>query len=464
MYEFTNRTMKKISIINRATAVIVMVFFSTIVTTAQTKTAEAVAFNLQQAIDYAMTNNTRLQNANLDNEIGKNKVKEVIGMGLPQISASGTLTDMELIQNVFIPANAFNPIAPADVVVPLGFGVQYSSSASITASQLIFSNTFLLGVEAAKTYQQLLQKAGTRTKIETIAAVSKAYYSVLVNEERMSLLNANIDRLKKLSEDTKALNENGIVEKLDVDRITLAYTSLLVEKEKVERLFGLSLVLLKYQMGLDQSAQLTLTDKISSINFQSETTAEKPNYSGRIEYSLAETQKRAAYIQYKSDKLSFLPTLAAFANLGSNTGGIKFDLYNSDKLWKGFAIIGATLNVPIFSGGQKHYKTQQSKLGLTKAENDLKFVQQSIDLDFASATIQLQNATASLETQKKNIELAEEVSKVSKLKYEQGIGSNLEVLNAETSLKEAQTNYFSALYDALIAKVDYQKANGTLVK
>ena len=89
-------------------------------------------------------------------------------------------------------------------------------------------------------------------------------------------------------------------------------------------------------------------------------------------------------------------------------------------------------------------------------------IQQSIDLEIASAKTNLQNASASLETQKKNIELAGSIYKSAKMKYEQGVGSNLEVMNAETSLKEAQTNYFSALYDVLVSKIDYDKANGNI--
>ncbi len=431
---------------------------------AQQKDSTNFSFSLQQAIDYALKNNTRVQNASFDEEIAKNKVSEVIGAGLPQINGAFNLTDMEKIQKMFVPANAFNPMAPPDVISALAFGVQYTSSASLTASQLLFSNTFLIGLQAAKTYQQLSQKAGLRTKIETAQSVSKAYYTVLVAQERLKLFDANVARLKKLLDDTKALNTNGFVEKLDLDRITLVYNSILTEKEKADRLSGLSISLLKYQMGLDQKAALTLTDNITSIVFQPEPLFDKMNYTNRIEYSMTEAQKRAAFLQYKSDRQSFLPTLVAFANVGVNTGGVKLDLYSSGKTWYDFAILGLNLNVPIFNGLQRHYKTQQSKLGLQKVENDLKFVQQSIDLEVSNTSVQLQNAVVSLETQKKNIVLAEEIYRVSKLKYEQGIGSNLEVLTAETALKESQTNYFSALYDALIAKVDYQKSIGTLIK
>ena len=118
--------------------------------------------------------------------------------------------------------------------------------------------------------------------------------------------------------------------------------------------------------------------------------------------------------------------------------------------------------MPIFTGFQRHSKNQQAKLSLMKAENDMDFIKKSIDLELASATSILKNAASSLETQKKNIEVASDVVRVTKLKFEQGVGSNLEMITAETSLKEAQTNYFNALFDALVAKIDFDKANGNL--
>lgn len=118
--------------------------------------------------------------------------------------------------------------------------------------------------------------------------------------------------------------------------------------------------------------------------------------------------------------------------------------------------------MPIFDGGQRHYRIQQAKIGIAKAENDLLFIQRTIDMQQTVARVTLQNAAATLAAQKANMELAQSVYDVTKKKYEQGVGSNIEVLNAETSLKEAQTNYFSALYDAVTAKVDYDKSMGNL--
>jgi outer membrane protein TolC len=142
----------------------------------------------------------------------------------------------------------------------------------------------------------------------------------------------------------------------------------------------------------------------------------------------------------------------------------EFDIFKSDGKWYPTTVIGARLGLPIFDGFQKHNRIQQSKISLMKLNNDKKFLEQSIDLEVASARINLQNTGNSLNIQKKNIELANEVYRVSKLKYEQGVGSNLEVLTAETALKESQTNYYNALYDALVAKAEFEKATGSLIK
>ena len=431
---------------------------------AEPKDSANYSFNLQQAIDYAMNNNTRVQNATFDQAMAQSKVHEVFGAWLPQISGSFDVKDFIEIPTQVIPASAFAPTAPKDALLALKFGVNYNATASVTASQLLFSAGALLGVEATKAYLELSEKSAKRTKIETAAAISKAYYTTLVNDERMKLLEANAARLKKLMDDTKALNESGFAEKVDFDRVTVTYNNLISEKEKVQRLLGLSIVLLKYQMGMPQSANLTLTDNIAAITYQPETIGTEPSYANRIEYSLAETQKRGAFLQLKTEQRAFIPSAFLYANVGTSALRLKFDIFDPTKSWYPFAIVGGTINVPIFSGLQKAYRIQSAKVAYQKADNDLKYTQQSIELEQANSRIQLQNAAQSLETQKKNIDLAEEVYRVTKLKYEQGVGSNLEVLTAETALKESQTNYFNALFDALVAKVDYQKSIGTLIK
>ncbi|TAL57775.1 MAG: TolC family protein [Bacteroidetes bacterium] len=420
------------------------------------------SFSLQQAIDFAMKNQTQMQNTGYDEQIAKHKVKETIGIGLPLIHGNVGAQDFLEIPTSVLPANAFNPFASPDELMAVQFGTQYSASAGIEASQLVFSSDYLVGLQASKTFLELSRKAVQRTRVETSVAVSKAYYTVLLNEERMKLIDANISRLKKLMDDTQVLNTNGFVEKIDLDRITVAYNNLVVEKEKIQRLMGLGNSFLKFQMGMDQQANLSVADKLADIKLTPPADAGKIDYENRVEYSLMQSQKNISQLQLKRNKLTYLPSAALFGNASANAYRNKFNFFDAKLGWYPTLIIGARINVGIFDGLQTHHRIQQSKLEILKADNSLKMIQQGIDLEIASAKANLTNSASSLEIQKKNIELAESIYKAAKMKYEQGVGSNLEVMSAETGLKEAQTNYFSALYDALIAKVDYDKANGNI--
>ncbi|HEY6160555.1 MAG TPA: TolC family protein [Bacteroidia bacterium] len=430
--------------------------------TTRAQTGSSGSMSLQQCIDYALQNEPKMQNALYDEQIAKYKVKEVTAMGLPQLNGSIDVKDFIELPTSLIPAEFFG--GPPGTFIGLKFGTRYNTTGGLDASQLLFSSDYLVGLQASKTYLELSKKATLRTKIETASAVGKAYYTVLVNQERMKLLDANVERLKKLADDTKALNENGFVEKVDLDRVTVAYNNLLVEKEKVQRLLDLGYTLLKFQMGMDQNATLTLTDKLEDIQFKPDISAEKFDYTKRVEYSLVQTQLDLSMLQWKKDKFSYLPNLAMYGSFSYSAFGNEWRPLDAKTNWYPTALIGVRLGVPIFSSGMRNYRVQQSRLAVLKSQNDLKFIQQTIDLDLNNAKIQLTNASSTLEMQKKNIGLAEDVYKTAKLKYDQGVGSNLEVMTAETALKEAQTNYYSALFDALIAKIDYDKAMGNLVK
>jgi len=428
----------------------------------QTKDTSSYSFSLQKAIEFALQNQKDIKNALIDEQIAQKKVNEIAGMGLPQINSSFDLKEFIEIPTSLIPAEIFGG-APGTYAA-VKFGTKYNATAGIDASQLIFSGEYFLGVKASKVYVELSSKSTQRTKIETSATVSKAYYTVLVNEERIKLIDATVSRIKKTLMDTKALLDNGFVEKIDYDRLTVTYNNLLVEQEKIQRLLSLGTYLLKYQMGMDVNATLTLTDKLADVKFDftNNVSAQKFDYEKRVEFGLFQTQYKLAKLDLKRQRLSYLPTAFAYGSLSGSAQRNEFDIFDTDKKWFPTSVIGAKITMPIFSGFQRHSKNQQAKLSLQKAENNIDFIKNSIDLEIASSTAILQNASSSLENQKKNILIAEDVVRVSKLKYEQGVGSNLEMITAETSLKEAQTNYFNALFDALVAKIDFDKANGNL--
>lgn len=416
------------------------------------------SFTLKQSVDYGLTNSTQVRTAQLQQMQAKEKVQEVLGIGLPQIEGSFQVQNFLEIPTSLIPAEIFG--GPAGQFIPVQFGTKYSATGTFSASQLLFSGTWLYGLKGAKVYQDLAAKNIARTQLETSSEITKAYYTALVNQERKTLLTANVVRVKKIMDDTKALYENGFVEKIDLDRITVAYNNLATEVSNVQRLLDLSVVLLKYQIGMDQAATLNLTDKLSDVSFKpAEPTTGRFNYANRIEYQIMQRNLEGQQLIFKSQRIGYLPTIAAFASASAQAQRQEFDIF-ARKRWYPIVVIGLQVNMPIFDGLQRYHRVQYARIGIMQAENDLLMMQRTIDMQQAVTRVTLQNSSATLESQKANMDLAQSVLDVAQKKYDQGVGSNLEIISAQTALKEAQTNYFNALYEAVIAKVDYDKAMG----
>ena len=425
--------------------------------------ANAQTYSLKQAVDYAIAHQVQVKNSQIDLQNASAKINEIKAMGLPQVNGSVALTNNVILQRMFIPAKIFNPAAAEGELIAAKFGVENSGFANVGLSQLVFDGTYLLGLKASSVYKDLAVKSVTQSKQQVAENVTKAYYGILVNEKRQGLLALNVARLDTLLKETRELNKQGFVEKIDVQRLDVQANNLRTELENIERLQALSYSLLKFQMGYPMEEPIRLSESLEKVELATFNTnaAGDFNYANRIEYSILQTQENLAELDLKSIKAGFLPRLVLNANYGYNAGANAFsDLMT--KQWFDNAAITVALQIPIFDGFSKKYKAVQSANNLQKVRQSYSLLKSSIDLQRSQASITMKNALESMKEQKANLDLANEISRVTRVKYQQGVGSNLEVLNAESSIKESQANYFTALYNALIAKVELEKANGTL--
>ncbi|WP_238944487.1 TolC family protein [Sandaracinomonas limnophila] len=422
----------------------------------------AQQFSLKEAVDYAVSHHTQIKNAQIDVLNADAKINEIKAIGLPQVNGNFSLTNNVLMQRMFIPAKIFNPSAADGELIAAKFGVENSGFSSVGLNQLIFDGSYLLGLKASAVYKELSQKSLTQSKQQVAENVTKAYYGILVNDKRMGLLDANISRLDSMLKDTRALNKAGFAEKIDVQRLEVQSNNLKTEHENLLRLQELGYSLLKFQMSLPLEEKISLKDNLESVNLQILSNDSAPfDYANRIEYSMLKTQENLAELDVKNIKAGYLPRVVFSGNYGMNTGANAFgDLFR--KQWFDNAALSLAIQIPIFDGFSKKYKSIQSENNLRKVRQSFDLLKSSIDLQRNQSSISLKNALESLREQKSNLELADEISRVSRVKYKQGVGSSLEVLNAEASIKESQVNYFTALYNALIAKVELEKANGTL--
>ena len=420
---------------------------------------EEFKFSLQQCIDYALANQSAYLNAQIDEEISKRKVQEILGLSMPQISASGGINDFIEIPTSLLPGEVFG--APAGTYIPVKFGTQYSANGGLEVGQLVADGQYFVAIQATKALKEFTAKNTQRTKIETITTVTKAYYNSLIANKRIELLNSNVERIAKLASDSKVMFDNGFIEQLDLDRINILNTNLKTELDKISKLVALSNYLLMYQMGMDVNSKLILTDTLKPMNFESFLSASF-NPQDRIEMQLLNNAATLYQLDIRRHKVSYFPSIYAFGSYSYQAQSNKFDLFSSNQKWYPTGLIGLKLSVPIFDGLQKARRIQQGKLNLEKNTNDQLNLTNGLTLQFMNAKTQLQNATQSLQSQEDNMNLAERVYNTTKFKYEQGLGSNTDLLNAQSSLKESQTNYLSALYDAMIAQTDFLNATGQI--
>ncbi len=418
------------------------------------------AYSLTQCIDYALKNRAAVKNADLDVEKAHSKVNELIGAGLPQLNASLQYNRFLAIPTQLLPGEFFG--APAGTYIPVKFGVNHNATASLSASQLIFSGAYFVGLQASKTYVELAEKVTDTARIAVGQAVAKAYYGVIINEKQRDLLEANVERLEKTYAEIKALNAEGFVEKLDVDRMTVSLNNLKVQLNNVNQFIGLNYYLLKFQMGMPYEQKLVLTDTIAAPTRKTPIAPGAANYNNRPEWALIQKQHELLALDVKRNKFEALPTLAAFGSLGTNAQRAEFTFFDTKQPWFATSVVGLNFNVPIFDGFQRHQRTVQAQITLQQVDNTTKEIANALDLQINSARISFNAALESERTSKESLTLAEEIVRTAQIKYDEGVGSNLEVTTAETELKTAQTNYYQSLYNLLISDIDYQRASGEL--
>ena len=421
---------------------------------------------LQQCLDFAFEHNENIIIANLEIDASKAKTQEFISAGYPQVEANASINQNLILRRSFLPADQFNPTAPSDSLIELVFGRPYDGDIGISLRQMLFNGSYFVGVKASKTYQQLAIKDHIKSKIDVAENVTKAYYSVLVNQMQYETVIANFQRLDSLLNETEIMYQNGFAELLEYNRLKVEYNNIKTNLSNSERAVDISKSLLKYQMGMPMTENIEIADKLTDLTFNvEEDLMREYNYRSRIEYSRLETSMELAEIEKRNNKAQYLPKLDLSFAWGINAGASQFsDLgrFGDKTIWPEYQLAGLSLHIPIFDGLYKAKLIQQNNIKIKQLEYQRRMMENSIQLEVTQYRKSLMNNLDLLNSQQENAQLAESVFNQSKIKYQEGVGTNLEIIDADNAYKQAQSNYLNALYDALIAHVDYQKALGII--
>ena len=445
------------------------------------KTITRHEFTVQQVVDYAMKNNVNVKNALLQVKIQEQQNRAFTSAAYPHINASlGTTYNpavaTQVIPNFISPATyqvlidqgvkdgSGNPIQmPNDFGnIAAQFGTKFSASAGISLSQILFDGQVFVGLMARDAAIKLYEKTADVTGEQIKANIYKVYYQLTVSKTQIEMLDAIIALTEKNLRDTRIIYENGFREKLDVDKETVRLANLQTEKQKLLNQISNGYYALKLLIGMPISDELVLTDKVTENEVKDGVLeANNYKYEDRKEYQQAQISKQLLEYNVRRYKLSQIPTVSLNALYSKNAQRDKWNFFGRGD-WFSVSNINLNVSIPIFNGFFTKSKIQEARIEVDKVNNQIESMKLWIDNDVVAARNNYRNAIATMDYQKKNMELAEKIYQQTKKKYEVGTGSQIEIVAAQTEMKSAQTNYVSALYDAIIAKVDYLKATGKL--
>lgn len=439
------------------------------------------AFSATQCVDYAVKNSIQVKNALIDIKIQEETNREYTSAAFPRLSGSISTNFFPQVATQvfpnFIAAATYgvlqdegvkdgngNPIiSPKDFgFVQAQFGTKYSSSVGLELSQLLFDGQVFVGLQARSTAMQLSRKNVEVTQENIKVNILKIYYQLVAGRKQLGTLDANIDRVEKLLHDTKEYFKNGFAEKLDVDKLIVTKSNLETEKQKLEKQIESGYLGLKLLMGMPVRDGLVLTDSLPENELKKDVLDQAYNYADRKEVQQLEIATRLREFNVRRYQLSKIPTIALFGQLSTNAQRNSFNFFKTSEKWYPTSLIGLKISSTIFQGFGRNAQIQRARYELDQTRNNMDLLKQSIDHDVEQARLKIQTALLTLDNQKRNQELAENVYLLTVKKYEQGLGSNQEITIAQTELRLAQTNYYSALYEAIVAKIDFQKAMGKL--
>jgi outer membrane protein TolC len=439
---------------------------------AQEKADSVLMFSLSGAKTYALENNRSILNANLDVVAAKKKIWETTAIGLPQVIGKGAfqytpeLTSISSFGNLMgwmyaadqylkgqDPTNpafgrVFNPGDPVDPN-----DMKWSLTGTITVSQLIFSGSYLVGLQSAKVYKSLSELNQVKSKQDIMESITNSYCNVLIARENKMILDSTYQNLTKTFADMQAMGKQGFIEETDIDQMQITVSTVKTSCDMVTRLAGIAEKMLKFQLGVDLDKHIELTDSLKALvdglTYDQLLVADFV-LGNNVNYQMLDASVKASELMLKLRKSEFLPDLAAFYQYQKEFNNNAFTFTPPH-------VVGFQMNIPIFGSGMKLAKVSQAKIDVMKARNNRLQAGDGLKLEFYSCKSALLSAHDKYETERVNIRLAKRIYDKALIKYTNGVISGTDLNQIQNQYLTAQSNYYSTLQELILSRNKLEK-------
>ena len=408
--------------------------------------------SLDQALSYAYAHNNQMVNAAQDVRDAYAQKWVTIASGLPQIDG-GLDYQNQLKRPVSLLPGEFFGGEPG-TFIPVTFGQKQQMSATATLRQQIFNGSYLVGLQAIKTFIEISALSEIKTKIEVQKAVVNAYTGALAAQESERIIANNIKQLKATAEETQKMWAQGMVEEEAIEQIQITLVNLENQGRNSRRVVNISQQMLNLLLGLELDHQIELTDELAKLAAQEllEPVTEEFVADKNIDYQLGVNLKEQKRLELKLQKSYSLPSINTFVNYNSSAFADTFAFTQNQQQWFNSSILGVNINMPLFTSLGNTAKTKRAKIAYLKAQNNLTQTQKQVLLQWEQAQSAWTLAMDNYHTAGQNLKLAERIEQKNQIKFKEGIASGFELREAQLQLYGAQSTYLQAMLDLINAK------------
>ncbi len=410
---------------------------------------DKLILDISAAREHALLYNRNIKNSGLAIDHSQERLREAISAGLPQVNASADYSNAMGAQISI----QFDENMPATQIP-----IRPTSNFNLQVGQLIFNGSYIVGIQLAKLGRILSEKNHKRTEQDVVSQVTESYFLTLLSEESLKILRNNTDNLKDVFRKTEPLVRVGMLEKLELDQLSVQVNSLSNAVRSAERQYEMAKNMLRLQLGVTAETELELTDNLVDIIEQEIGPDADLSFEMALnaDYQLLEVQEELTEKQIDLQKAAYLPTVTGFYNYTYKLLKPAFDMSPPH-------IVGLQMNIPVFSSGERRSKVRQAKIDLETTKNNKALMEEQLDIQFRQMQFNLKNAWENYETQKRNVEVSREVYLNLRRKFEQGMISGLELTTADSNYLQAESEYLNSLLEVLRSRNALETLTGKLL-
>lgn len=417
--------------------------------------AENLTLNLDEAIEMALENNHDTRKALLEVDKAQAAIDEAYGYAYPTVNITSQFHRFLKKPKMLFDMSAMGGQGTSEV------SLSQTNNFEATASfqQILFSSAVFTGIGASEDYYNLSKEQLKSQVNNTVFDVKKTFFGVLMAQEAYDILESSFDNAKKNLENVRAFFSQGLAAEYDKIQAEIQVENIRPQLLEAENQLKNAKNGLKLILGLDNESDITVQGKLeyNEVNLESYSKLKSIALQENYDLRTLNSKINLDQAQIELSESEYWPTLALFGNASYNAIDDDFDFFTYTS-----SLIGINFSMNLFQGGRTFHKRQQNEISKMQTETQINQLKEYLSMDIKTKLNEIERVQSNLEAQERNITLAEKAYSMAEVRYKEGAGSQLEVLNADIALKQAKTNRLNSVYNYITALAEIDQILGNV--